>query len=272
MNKETWLLKYCRKVRKETEADVGYTGLGVGDSGDETSEMYAEDRAAAELLNDLKNYPHAYVLGCLMDVQIPLDRAWRIPYRIQQKLKGDFSIDTLCRKSLKWYRDTFNELGLHRFNNTKAEVFYLAVHKIKDQYGGDASKIWKGCPRSSTAFARFSEFKGAGIKVSAMAVDLLRRCFGIDFRGKGGDLPPDRRVIRVFKRYGLVDKNAAPEDVLERARELNPEYPGIFDEACFTVGGEYCKARNPYCEDCPLESHCPKLIETPKKAPAHTKH
>jgi endonuclease III len=266
MKKETWLVRYARRTGEET---AGNSGMSVGDSENEESENYAEDRAAADLVNDLKHYPHAFVLGCIMDAQIKADNAWRIPHRIRRLLKGDFSLETLCRKSPAWYRKAFAQNSLHRFNNEKAEAFYLAVHKIKDEYGGDASRIWAGRPSTKEAEARFRAFKGAGQKISSMAVNILKSCYGIVFDDDCVDISPDTHVITVFKRYGLVPQSASKKNIIERARELNPEYPGVLDHVCYEVGVNFCRARNPDCEDCPLESHCPKLIEAPKKAPAH---
>ena len=39
-------------------------------------------------LNDLTNYPHAYVLACLMDRRIKAERAWRIPFARRRTKRG----------------------------------------------------------------------------------------------------------------------------------------------------------------------------------------
>jgi hypothetical protein len=56
-------------------------------------------RDADVLLNDLGQYPHAFVLACIMDRQIKAERAWIIPYRIAEKLP-DFTLATLSKQSL----------------------------------------------------------------------------------------------------------------------------------------------------------------------------
>ena len=54
---------------------------------------FTNNKAADELLNDIENYPHAFVLACIMDKQIKAELAWLIPYRISTKLGGfEFSI------------------------------------------------------------------------------------------------------------------------------------------------------------------------------------
>ena len=42
------------------------------------------------------------------------------------------------------------------------------------------------------------------------------------------DVSPDTYVKRVFKRLGFISKNASNYELIYSARELNPEYPGIF--------------------------------------------
>ena len=45
-------------------------------------------------INDIKNYPHLFVLACLMDRQIKAERAWEIPYCICRDLcNNDFSFN-----------------------------------------------------------------------------------------------------------------------------------------------------------------------------------
>jgi hypothetical protein len=49
---------------------------------------------ADELLNDIDEHPHFFVLACIMDRQIKAERAWLIPYRIHKKI-GDHSFQAL---------------------------------------------------------------------------------------------------------------------------------------------------------------------------------
>jgi hypothetical protein len=49
---------------------------------------------ADALVNNLKEFPHAFVLACLMDRQGGWKKAWQVPYRMSQRL-GEFSIDVL---------------------------------------------------------------------------------------------------------------------------------------------------------------------------------
>ena len=101
---------------------------------------------ANELLRNIEKYPHAFVLGCLMDSGIDADVAWAIPYRVCEEL-GTFEIYNLYNVNEQEYVNMFTgENKWHRYPIRKAKVFYDAIHKIVDTkfMNGDASRIWSG--------------------------------------------------------------------------------------------------------------------------------
>lgn len=216
-----------------------------------------------KLVTDLKYNPHAYVLACCMDRQITAERAWSIPYEIKQVV-GDFSIEKLYDISLDEYQRIFNEKKLHRFNDDMAKVFYKAVHKIVDEYDGDASNIWKGNPSSATVVSRFLDFDGMGIKISTMATNILSRDFKIPLSDHYSiDISPDVHVKRVFKRMGFIKKKDINnvDKIIYKARSINPEFPGIIDSTCWVLGKDICRPTNPKCNECVFKNYCPKVID-----------
>jgi endonuclease III len=74
------------------------------------------------------------------------------------------------------------------------------------------------------------------------------------------DISPDIQVKRVFKRLGFIDDVDSNDDLIYCARELNPEYPGIFDSAAWELGKDICRPTNPKCDECFLNELCPKNI------------
>lgn len=237
-----WLTEYSERINKDLRS------IEVHLLDDE------EDNA---FLNNLAEFPHAYVLACCMDRRIKADRAWSIPCSIRKHLCGSFSIDALSEISIDEYKSFFNEKSLHIYNNDMAEVFYKAVHRIKDQYNGDASRIWSENPSSAAVVYRFLQFDGVGLKIATMATNILARQFGVPFSDYYSiDISPDVHVQRIFKRTGLVDEFASKDEIIYKARELSPDYPGIVDAACWRIGREYCHAINPSCSSCPIRSHC----------------
>lgn len=216
---------------------------------------------ADKLLNDLKNYPHAYVLACIMDRQIKAERAWLIPYEISCRLDGEFSMETLSNLTQREINSLMkNPKPLHRFVDKMSGYFHLGIQRIEEYYGGDASRIWKDNPSSAEVVYRFLEFDGVGPKIATMATNILARNFKVQFSDYFSiDISADVHVRRVFGRLGLSPVNATLDQVIYRARALNPTFPGIIDFPCWEIGRNWCKPKNPECSNCYMDEICPKV-------------
>ncbi len=219
-----------------------------------------------KLLCDLKNYPHAFLLSCIGDKQMDSTAAWLIPFKLKE-LIGDFTIETLYKMSLEQFQTLFNNEKLHRYNNQIPREYYSAIHKIVDEYNGDASNIWKGNPSSATVIRRLLEFDGVGVKIATMTTNILSRDFGVSFSDRYAiDISVDTHIRRVFKRMNLINsniKNKEKELIIYKAREISPEYPGILDAFIWNFGREVCVDKGkPKCDQCIFKDQCPKNIES----------
>lgn len=222
---------------------------------------FVDDAEANKFLNDIVNYPHAYVLACLMDRQIKSEKAWMIPPLIKEDL-GSFDINLLAKQPLEYYRETFNRLKLHRFNDTMSKVFFNGVQHIMNKYNGNAAKIWAGNPSSATVVYGFLQFEGCGIKIATMATNILARQFKIPLSDYYSiDISPDVHIVRVLRRTGLVSKDAEIDSVIYKARELYPKFPGIINSSCWEIGRKWCRPTNPKCEECIIRTECMKVIK-----------
>jgi len=91
-----------------------------------------------------------------------------------------------------------------------------------------------------------------------MAANILVRDFKIPVSDKYSiDISPDRQVRRTFERLGLIQERASNEMLIYTARELNPDYPGIFDLAAWEIGRSWCHPRSPECGKCYMQECCP---------------
>jgi endonuclease III len=221
---------------------------------------FVNDPKSNELLNDIENNPHVFVLGCLMDRLIKAEKAWMIPQRVFEEL-GTHDFYKLANIEEETYKTIFQQKKLHRFNTEMATNFFLVIQEIKQKYHGNASEIWDGKPSSSSVVFRFLEFKGCGIKIATMATNILARQFKIEFSDYFSiDISPDVHVRRVLSRMGYVIHDPSPELVIYKARELYPEFPGIIDLSCFEIGRTWCRPTNPDCSNCIIKDECKKCI------------
>jgi len=221
---------------------------------------FIDDTEGNKLLNDLEHYSHLYVLACIMDKQIKAERAWQIPIKIGKIIGGyDFSIFT--KLSMQDCIQIFNKYKLHRFNDDQAKYFYLAIQKIKNDYNSIAANIWNDNPKSATLVLRFLDFEGVGIKIATMAANILVRQYKIQVLDKYSiDISPDVHVKKIFYRMGLIKNRENIDEVIYKARELYPEFPGIIDFSTWEIGRNYCFETNPNCAECPISEDCKKII------------
>ena len=146
---------------------------------------------------------------------------------------------------------------LHRFPNEMSKNLLDAIYRIKNEYGADAGVIWRGSPSSSTIVRRFLEFRGVGQKIATMAANILVRDFRIKVSDRYSiDISVDVQVTRVFARMGFVPNNSSVAYVIFRARELHPEYPGIFDFCLWELGRTVCRPTQPACDKCSYAHLC----------------
>ena len=216
---------------------------------------------ADRFLNDLEHHPHAYVIGCIMQRQVPAERAWLVPYRLAQRI-GSFHFERLRELS---HDDLWNYMThpepLHFLYNVMSDNIHAAIQHIADKYQGDASTIWSDCPSSATLVERFRGFHGVGPKIATMAASILVCWFKVPLSDYSSiDISTDTLVCRVFKRLGLVRKDASHAQIIDRARELHPQFPGLLDMPTWRIGHEWCKLEAPRCSECYMEDICPTAL------------
>lgn len=221
---------------------------------------FIADTEGNTYLNDIEKYPHLFVLACIMDQQVKAEKAWEIPIKIAKCINSYEFVD-FAKLTLEDCKVIFSKNKLHRFNDRQAKYFYEAIQKIKNEYQSYAANIWKDNPKSATLVLRFIEFEGVGIKIATMAANILVRQFKIKVEDKYSiDISPDVHIRKIFYRMGLINNRKNTEEIIYKARELNPDFPGIIDLATWKVGREYCFEKNPNCLECPIRQDCKKKI------------
>lgn len=213
--------------------------------------------AASELVNDLDGTPQAFLFGAFAQRQTRVHLAWNVPLLIQERA-GTLDVSELAGLSGDdWVRIMREPTPAHRLPESMAQVYASAVADLNRIYSGSASNIWSGNPSSATVVRRLLAFHGVGPKIASMTANILVRQFHVplsDYRYI--DLSPDTHVRVVMRRLGLVPPGASNDVVVWTARELNPDFPGVFDPVLFNVGVATCHLRKPKCAACPLAEWC----------------
>ena len=118
-------------------------------------------------------------MACLVDRQVPAERAWIVPALLRERL-GGFRFDRLAALDEQQWLDVMRTpTPAHRLPETMAEVLCRAVRRIASHYKGNAALIWRGSPSSAALVRRFLEFHGAGPKIATIATNILVRDFKV---------------------------------------------------------------------------------------------
>jgi uncharacterized HhH-GPD family protein len=222
----------------------------------------------------LFNNPNAILIGAIFDYQITYQRAWRAPYLLQERL-GHLDIGVISRLSFEELHPCIRgrsdgEPSLHRFHSVLTRRLISMAKRLVRQYEGTAGNIWQDGAPARQVLLRLLEFDGISQKIGNMLVRLLFTYFGVRLtKWNGIDIAVDRHVERVFRRSGLVPQEGQERGshsnrntIIERARELVPYYPAALDEPAFEIGNRFCLANSPCCNECPLNSVCPRIDVT----------
>ena len=158
---------------------------------DEANELIATD-------------PMALLIGFALDQQVPVQKAFYGPFAIRERL-GTLDAGALVEADLD---PLFRERpAIHRFPGSMAKrVHDLAVH-IRDDYDGDASRVWTDADDSTQLGANLAALPGFGeMKIKALGAVLAKR-FGVT--AAEGLIPPHPTLGDVDSPQALADYQAA---------------------------------------------------------------
>jgi uncharacterized HhH-GPD family protein len=120
--------------------------------------------------------PMALLIGFVLDQQIPLQKAFMGPLVIRQRVGSldpavlaDADLDTVFRE----------KPAIHRFPGAMAERVAELATIVRDEYGGDAARVWAEAKDRDDLRQRLAALPGIGpMKVQTLSGVLFKR-FGV---------------------------------------------------------------------------------------------
>jgi uncharacterized HhH-GPD family protein len=158
------------------------------------------DEANALIASD----PMALLIGFALDQQVSVQKAFAGPLALQERL-GSIDAETLAGADLE---PVFRaKPAIHRFPGSMAQrVHQLAVY-VRDEYEGDAARIWTEAADSGALRANLAALPGFGeMKVKALGAVLAKR-FGV--AAADGLVPWHPTLGDVDSPQALLDYQAA---------------------------------------------------------------
>ena len=156
--------------------------------------------------------PMALLVGFVLDQQVTVQKAFSGPLALRERL-GSLDAATLADADLE---TVFREKpAIHRFPGSMAQrVHDLAVH-VRDQYDGDAARVWEEASDGDDLRARIAAMPGFGeMKVKALGAVLAKR-FGV----RAAD-----ELVPWHPTLGDVDSAQALADYQAKKREHKKEW------------------------------------------------
>ena len=166
------------------------------------------DEANALIASD----PMALLVGFALDQQVSVQKAFSGPLALRERL-GAFDAATLAAADLE---PVFRmKPAIHRYPAAMARRVHELAEHIRDDYDGDAARVWTEAADSDALRARLAALPGFGeMKIKALGAVLAKR-FGV---AAAADLVPWHPTL------GDVDSPQALEDYQTAKRAHKAEW------------------------------------------------
>lgn len=155
--------------------------------------------------------PLALLIGYALDQQITVQHAFNGPWELRRRL-GHLDPTRIATMDPAELERVFRQrMALHRYPAAMAQRVAALCHAISEQYGGDATRIWREARDGADLEARLLALPGIGpMKVSGLLAILSKR-FGVSLPGLAERLP-------TWPTLGDVDTPEALEEYQAKKR------------------------------------------------------
>lgn len=131
----------------------------------------------------LEDDPLALLIGLLLDQQVKMERAFSAPYDLKDRV-GHLDAGRLATMDPEVLDAAFRERpALHRFPGAMARRVQALCQVISEQYGGDATELWRHAADGRELHARIAALPGFGEEKTRITLAVLGKRFGVQPAG-----------------------------------------------------------------------------------------
>jgi uncharacterized HhH-GPD family protein len=168
----------------------------------------------------LSDSPLALVIAMVLDQQVPLERAFRSPYELKERLGGRLDAAEVAAMDPEALAAVFGRKpALHRFPTSMARRVQEVCAIVADSYGGDASRIWTSASDGQRLLANVQSLPGFGQQKARIFVALLGKQLGVRPPGWEQAASPFGEAGS-FRSVADIDSPAALAKVRQTKQEL----------------------------------------------------
>ncbi|WP_404381300.1 Fe-S cluster assembly protein HesB [Knoellia locipacati] len=136
----------------------------------------AQDPAADKVLSE---DPFALLTGMLLDQQFPMERAFAGPAKVLERF-GTLDVSEIAAAEPEAFADLCaTPPAVHRYGRSMAARIQAVATVVRDEYAGDASRIWSDAATGAELLARVKKLPGFGEQKAKIFVALLAKQLGV---------------------------------------------------------------------------------------------
>jgi uncharacterized HhH-GPD family protein len=130
----------------------------------------------ADLL--LEREPLALLIGMLLDQQVPMEWAFKGPSTLKERLGGTLDAAQIASMGSEAFVDVCcAKPAIHRFPAAMGRRIHEMCEILVEEYGGDASKVWKGVRSAQVLHDRLRRLPGYGEEKTKIFMAILAKRF-----------------------------------------------------------------------------------------------
>ena len=131
----------------------------------------------------LSSDPLALLLGMLLDQQIPMEKAFKGPAVLQERL-GRLDAETIASHEPEAFAALVAQPpAVHRFPGSMAKRLQDLCRALVEQHDGRAEAVWEGVEDGTELLRRLEALPGFGRQKAQIFVALLGKQLGVRPRG-----------------------------------------------------------------------------------------
>ena len=136
----------------------------------------AQDDAADQVLSE---DPFALLVGMLLDQQYPMEHAFRGPWKISGRF-GTLDPAAIAEAEPEAFADLCSTPpAIHRYGRSMAGRVQQLAAVVRDEYGGEAERIWTQATDAQDLLARLRALPGFGDQKARIFAALVGKQLGV---------------------------------------------------------------------------------------------
>ena len=124
--------------------------------------------------------PLALLVGMLLDQQVPMEKAFRGPYDLKERMGGHLDAAEIASMDSEALVALFRgPPALHRYPASMAGRTQDLCRMLVERYDGDAASVWTGATTGQELWANLKALPGFGDQKARIFTALLAKRLGI---------------------------------------------------------------------------------------------